>query len=145
VAPGPVVWSFALAVLGALAACSSPQSSGGTGCARAAQDAPGTRRVREASDAGTVDRGNAREVADSVANEELRRLEAKHRPERPGLALSLIDFDVQPAEPSAMGGCVSYGFFYSYRQPTGRELGPGESHFNVFVAEDGMAWILFGK
>lgn len=101
--------------------------------------------MRDGGDAGHVDARAARGIGDSVATELLRGVEAKHRAQRPDLALTLLDFDVQSRGPTAEEGCFVYGFFYAYRQPAGRELGPGESHFDVFVSEEGKAWVVWGK
>src|SRR5262245_33094729 len=125
----------------ALAGCATKQPAGTTSCSRAGVDVPGSTPMRDGGDAGRVDAAAARAISDGVANDVLRTIESKHRP----LALSLIDFDVQPREPGAGEGCLTYSFFYVYRQPTGRELGPGESHFDVFVTEEGKAWVLWGK
>ena len=132
-------------LLTTLTACAAKHPEGGVDCSRAGVDIPGATRMRDGGDAGVVDAAVARAIGESVASDVLRGLEAKHRAERPNLSLALIDFDVQPRDPGAVDGCITYSYFYVYRQPTGRELGAGESHFDVFVAEDGKAWVVWDK
>ena len=129
----------------AIAACGTKQPTGTGTCARAGVDVPGSTPMRDGGDAGRVDPRAARAIGDGVATDVLRTLESNRRAQRPDLTLSLLDFDVQSHDPSAGEGCLTYGFSYAYRQPTGRELGPGESHFDVFVTEEGMAWVVWGK
>src|SRR5262245_24928611 len=106
-----------------LAGCATKQPAGTTTCARAGTEVLGSTPMREGGDAGRVDAPGARAISDGVAKDVLRTLESKHRADRPNLALSLLDFDVQAREPGAGEGCLTYSFFYDYRQPTGRELG----------------------